>query len=181
MFPPPLRCIRRFFCPMGREFLFCFVGRGLPDAPLQWFSAGSFAACGRRESSALRCGLLSHCWESNQRIAGDAADGLRLRCALPRSIGPLSPDPRYGGYPLKWTEHFRRAKSERRSAISPGLLGPGFAKIRAWCGSKTAPGFSQPTLPVRFHRRGGLWPPAGAHSAPLHRNCKGRHTGLPKT
>ena len=65
---------------MGREFLFCFVGRGLPDAPLQWFSAGSFAACGRRESSALRGGLLSQADADNvaQRIAGDAADGLRL-------------------------------------------------------------------------------------------------------
>ena len=84
---------------MGRKFLFCFVGRGLPDAPLQWFSAGSFAACGRRESSALRGGLLSQRWESNQRIAGDAADGLRLRCASPRSIGPLSPDPVTGVTP----------------------------------------------------------------------------------
>ena len=56
--------------------------------------------------------FLSQRWERNQRIAGDAADGLRLRFAPARSIGPLSPDPIYGGYPLKWTEHFRRAKSE---------------------------------------------------------------------
>ena len=45
--------------------------------------------------------FLSQRWERNQRIAGDAADGLRLRFAPPRSIGPLSPDPKYGGYPLK--------------------------------------------------------------------------------
>ena len=37
--------------------------------------------------------FLSRRWERNQRIAGDAADGLRLRFAPPRSIGPLSPDP----------------------------------------------------------------------------------------
>ena len=37
--------------------------------------------------------FLSQRWERNQRIAGDAADGLRLRFAPPRSIGPLSPDP----------------------------------------------------------------------------------------
>ena len=30
-----------------------------------------------------------------------------------------------------------------------------------WCGSKTAPGFDEPTLPARSRRRGGLWPPAG--------------------
>ena len=56
-------------------------------------SQGDFAACGRREGFALRGEFLSQRWERNQRIAGDAADGLRLRFAPPRSIGPLSPDP----------------------------------------------------------------------------------------
>ena len=91
--------------------------------------------------------FLSQRWERNQwprppslapsgqftlRIAGDAADGLRLRFAPPRSIGPLSPDPKYGGYPLRWAEHFRRAKSEWQSIFTPGhwalslqKLGPG--------------------------------------------------------
>ena len=52
--------------------------------------------------------------------------------APPRSIGPLSPDPIYGGYPLRWAEHFRRAKSEWQSIFTPGhwalslqKLGPG--------------------------------------------------------
>ena len=31
--------------------------------------------------------------QSRQNATGDAADGLRLRFAPPRSIGPLSPDP----------------------------------------------------------------------------------------
>ena len=91
--------------------------------------------------------FLSQRWERNQwprppslapsgqftlRIAGDAADGLRLRFAPPRSIGPFSPDPKYGGYPLRWAEHFRRAKSEWQSIFTPGhwalslqKLGPG--------------------------------------------------------
>ena len=76
-------------------------------------------------------GLLCPRRQSNQNAAGDAADGLRLRSAPPRSIGPLSPDPIYGGYPLSRAEYFRRAKSEWLSAIPPGPLGPGFAKMIA--------------------------------------------------
>ena len=38
-------------------------------------------------------GLLCPRRQSNQNAAGDAADGLRLRFAPPRSIGLLSPDP----------------------------------------------------------------------------------------
>src|SRR5699024_12825291 len=82
--------------------------------------------------------FLSQRWERNQRIAGDAADGLRLRFAPPRSIGPLSPDPIYGGYPLRWAEHFRRAKSEWPSAIQSGPLGPGVVENWGWCGSSNA-------------------------------------------
>ena len=38
-----------------------------------------------------------------QNAPGDAADGLRLRFAPPRSIGPLSPDPFYEGRsPVLW-------------------------------------------------------------------------------
>ena len=37
--------------------------------------------------------------EINQNATGDAADGLRLRFAPPRSIGPLSPDPITGVNP----------------------------------------------------------------------------------
>ena len=70
---------------------------------------------------------------------------------------------------MKWAEHFRRAKSEWRSAIPSGPLGPGFAKIRAWCGSTTAPGFSQPTLPVRFHRRAAFGRPQARTARPYAR------------
>ena len=46
-------------------------------------------------------------------------------------IFALPPDPHYGGYLLGQAENFRRAKMEWLSAIPPGPLGPGFAKIAA--------------------------------------------------
>ena len=48
-------------------------------------------------------GLLCPRRQSNQNAAGDAADGLRLRYAPPRSIGPLSPDPISRGPPIRPT------------------------------------------------------------------------------
>ena len=69
-------------------------------AMIERFFVGPDALIGPLDSS-FRRGVsppaggefLSQRWERNQRIAGDAADGLRLRYAPPRSIGPLSPDP----------------------------------------------------------------------------------------
>ena len=47
----------------------------------------------------------------------------------PPDRGSRPPDPRYGGYPLKWAEHFRRAKS--------GVLGCGFVRATGpWAGGK---------------------------------------------
>ena len=100
-----------------------------------------FAACGRRPSFSMA--------KKKQNATGDAADGLRLRFAPPRSIGLLSPDPYYGGYPLSQAKHFRRAKSEWLSAISSGPLGPGFLENWSWCDSTTAPGVDGPTCLVR--------------------------------
>ena len=181
MFPPPLRCIRRFFCPG----LF-FAGRGPastapvvfppvgPDAligPLGGFSAEVFRRL--RAATYFARGGKAAGWIFSQgnfaapaasdfldaqkvtkKAPGGGANRIRLRLIL-HDPHPLEPPLR--GLPLGRAEYFRRAKSEWRSAISSGPLGPGFAKIRAWCGSTTAPGFSQPTLPVpvRFHRRGG--------------------------
>ena len=75
---------------------------------------------------ALRGEFLSQRWERNQRIAG----GRLQRSTVPVLLVALPPDPIYGGYPFGLAENFRRAKSEWRSAVSPGPLGPGFAKIR---------------------------------------------------
>ena len=180
MFPPPLRCIRRFFCPG----LF-FAGRGPasaapvvfspvgPDAligPLGGFSAevfrrlraatyfahggsssqwprppslvpsGQFTLSPLHSVSAWRRKLRSFpCSSSSrrtrfaglrreQRGIGQNAPGGRLRMGTKVPIFALPPDPCYGGYPLKWAKHFRRAKSEWRSAISPGPLGPWVCK-----------------------------------------------------
>ena len=58
------------------------------------FLQGDFAACGRRESSALRGGLLSHDGKVTKGSPGDAADGHFV------PIGPLSPGPPLRGLPL---------------------------------------------------------------------------------
>ena len=84
--------------------------------------------------------------EINQNATGDAANGLRLRYAPPRSIGPhpyplwpFGPSPPDRGSrprtPLRGTrtcerkQNFQRAKSEWLFAIQSGPLGPGFPKI----------------------------------------------------
>ena len=113
-----------------------------PANPLRWASPGGTG-------------------EITQNAAGDAADGLRLRFASPRSIGlppyplwpfgPSPPDrgvgpgPHYGGYPLRQTKYFRRAKSEWCYAISPAPLGAGLDENFKWCISNAAPGFAEPT------------------------------------
>ena len=100
---------------------------------------------GMRRGFRRCCGELLCPWrQSNQNATGDGS-GWTLRVHI-----RLSPDPVYGGYPSGWAVTFRRAKFEWLSAIPSGPLGPGFAKIRARCGSITAPGFFQPTLPVRI-------------------------------
>ena len=105
---------------------------------------GSFAACGRRVT-------LPTAAKSPKRRRGRS----RWTTAPPRSIGLLSPDPRYGGYPLKWAEHFRRAKS---GVLGCGPVRPHWGPEREenWdcCGSASAPGFAEPTLPVCFLCRG---------------------------
>ena len=168
MFPPPLRCIRRFFCPG----LF-FAGRGPastapvvfppvgPDdliGPLRGFSAEVFrrlraatyfarggsssqsplhsVSAWRRKLRSFPCSSFSRRTRfaglrREQRGIGQNAPGGRLRMGTLVPIFALPPDPCYRGYPLKWAKHFRRAKSEWRSAISPGPLGPGCSKIAA--------------------------------------------------
>ena len=75
----------------GSEFG-CLVGRDdSARRPSGIVCAGIF----RRSGGELLCP-----WrQSNQNATGDAADGLRLRYAPPRSIGPLSPDPITGVNP----------------------------------------------------------------------------------
>ncbi len=79
--------------------------------------------------------------QRNQNAPGDGSDEHSvLIVAYPTPSGPsghlpltggVGPGPHYGGSPLGQTENFRRAKMEWLSAIPPGPLGPGFAKIAA--------------------------------------------------
>ena len=79
--------------------------------------------------------------QRNQNATGDGSDEHSvLIVAYPTPSGPsghlpltggVGPGPHYGGSPLGQTENFRRAKMEWLSAIPPGPLGPGFAKIAA--------------------------------------------------
>ena len=77
----------------------------------------------------------------------------------------LSPDPRYGGYPLKWAENFRRAKSR---VLGCGPVRPHWALGGRKIGTDAVPllrlGLPNQRSQAAFRRRGGLWPP---NSLPL--------------
>ncbi len=80
-----------------------------------------------RSETRLRaqCGASSFStWKRNQKTPGGR---LKMDTSCPYSPSPWTPH--YGGYPLGRAEHFRRTKSEWRSAIQSGPLGPGCAKI----------------------------------------------------
>ena len=108
------------------------------------FAQGGFAACGRRVT-------LPTAAKSPKRRRGTRPMDYGSASALPRSIGPLTPGPHYGGYPLGQAENFRRAKSGvlERGPVRPHW-GPERAEILDWCSSDSAPAVSEPTLPVQF-------------------------------
>ena len=126
------------------------IGIGGPKGRMR--GQGSDCVRCARDISPPAGGDLLFPWRKRrQNATGDAADGLRLRFAPPRSIGPLSPDPIYGGYPLKWAEHFRRAKS---GVLGCGPVRPHWGPEReenwSWCGYVFAPAASEPTSRGRF-------------------------------
>ena len=124
--------------------------------------------------------FLSQRWERNQwprppslapsgqftlRIAGDAADGLRLRFAPPRSIGP-PPYPlcRYATSPpdresrprtpvtgvTPWSRQNPSGAQNLSDDLNPRrATGPWVCKNCSCCGSTTAPGFAEPTCLVQ--------------------------------
>ena len=112
-------------------------------------------------AGAVRGGFLSQRWERNQRIAGDAADGLRLRYAPPRSIGPLSPAPLYEGrVPVRSCNSFGAQNLSGWSEFLPGhwaLSSPKLQQLRfqncAWRCRTNAPGSKHRHLirPLRGH------------------------------
>ena len=126
-----------------------------------WVFAGEFRRPGGGQGSALRGGFLSQRWERNQwprppslapsgqftlRIAGDAADGLRLRSASPRSIGPLSPDPITGDALLVSSTSSPVRKNGVVGLNPCRATGPWVCKNCCQCGSTTAPGSAEPTV-----------------------------------
>ena len=83
-----------------------------------------------------------------QNAAGDAADGLRLRYAPPRSIGPLSADPITGVTP--WSRQNPSGAQNLSDDLNPRrATGPWVCKNCSCCGSTTAPGFAEPTCLVQ--------------------------------
>ena len=78
----------------------------------------------------------------------------------PPDRGSRPPDPRYGGYPLQWAEHFRRAKQECLGAVPSGPTG-GLSGRKI--GTDAVPllrlGLPNQRSQAAFRRRGGLWPP----------------------
>ena len=87
---------------------------------------------------------------------GDAADGLRLRFAPPRSIGLLSPGPPLRRSPLSVVKKFpARGDLCAWVLFIPGPQGPWVCKNWNWYGSRPAPGLSELTVLVRISRRRG--------------------------
>ena len=97
----------------------------------------------------------------------------------------LPPVPHYGGYPLGWTESFRRTKFEWVSKSPPGHWALGLQKFTplrfifcAWLCRANAPGlFSAVGAALAAARREGTVSPVGAaHWAA--RLCQGFSSGL---
>ena len=135
---------------------------------------------------ALRGEFLSQRWERNQRIAGG-----RLRMGTSVPIFALPPVPCLRGPLLRSSAKFPARKIRVTSAIPPGPLGPGFAKIAAgavphqrlaWPSKRPGAysGGSPKGLPYPIqkefleNRRGGVCPSRGPASVrPLRKRREG--------
>ena len=123
----------------------------------QTFGAGSFAA--------PAASFFPGDGERNQRIAGDAADGLRLRFAPPRSIGTAFPGPHYGGrVPVRFYNGSGARSLSDGQRFLPAHWGLVFPKLRtvrfpfcAW--------LCRGTRPVRVSPQGRPLRPPGAPGA----------------
>ena len=89
----------------------------------------------------------------------------RLRRSCLHVARPLEP-PLRGARTCEVEQNFRRAKSERLSAVPSGPLGPGFAKIAAAAAPQPRLALPNQRLRCDFRRRGGCpHPPAPKCSA----------------
>ena len=110
------------------------------------------------------CGgdLLCPLRQSRQSAAGNAADGLRLRSAPPRPIGPLFPDPFYGGILLIPGG----AVPARGNLSGQSQLPPGHRALVRWTVKEN--GVPLPRLLRRSQRSRVVVVPA---PSPLHNLC----------
>ena len=137
----------------------------------QGFALGAREGCLRTRPGVFRrCGgdLLCPLRQSRQSAAGNAADGLRLRCAPPRPIGPLFPDPCYGGILL-----FMDRNIPARGALSgQSQLPPGHWALMRWTAEEG--GIPLPRL-LRCSQCSGVVE-VTTRPAPHRATCAPRHT-----
>ena len=146
MIPPPLRCIRRFsrgqggFAACGRRGTFPAMGKyPMAQATLSW-PFGPIHLEDRRGTPQRRT-LFA--------MPALPTPSVSLRSTSPPDRGSRPPDPHYGGALLNGPAILPARKI--RSAwvqFNPGPQGPWVCKICPCCGSTTAPGFAEPTLPM---------------------------------
>ena len=116
-----------------------------------------------------------------QNATGDGSRwALRAHSRPPYPLWPFGPSPPDRGSrprtPLRGThtckskQNFRRAKSEWHPQFPPGHWALGLWKIGVGAVPLLRLPFPNQRPGAVFRRRGGLWPPAGAHSAPLRKN-----------
>ena len=92
--------------------------------------------------------FLSQRWERNQRIAGGR---LRMDTSCPYSPYPRSP---ITGV-IPWSRQNPSGAQNLSDTLNPRrATGPWVCKICFWCGSASAPQFTEPTRPVRFPPKG---------------------------
>ena len=117
---------------------------------------GSFDhSAARRGISPPAGGDLLCPWRKRRQNApGDASDGLRLRCAPPRSIGRFPRTPFTGDALLLIYCWISGAQNLSGGSKFLPATGPWVCKICFWCGSASAPQFTEPTRPVRFPPKG---------------------------
>ena len=152
-------------CAPGLEY---FAARGGGGRVSPWGRGKGACAPGPEYFAACGGDLLCPLRQSRQSAAGNAADGLRLRCAPPRPIGPLFPDPCYGGILL-----FMDRNIPARGALSgQSQLPPGHWALMRWTAEEG--GIPLPRL-LRHSQCSGVVE-VTTRPAPHRATCAPRHT-----
>ena len=102
----------------------------------------------------------AHGGKGTKTPPGTRPMGYGCAYAPPRPIGRFPRTPLRGTPYREVQQGFRRAKSEWLSAIPPGLLGPGFAKIAAGAVQELRLALPSQRSRCVYHRRGAHCTPA---------------------